>query len=163
MRLMCLVLFLVLGLSGCAAVDAVKSMAAADRIDVYDAQQQAMAAYEDQDNARAEALFKSVLRVAPNDAPTWFYLGNLYARSGQPEQAVEAYEKTLMLDGSNARAWHNLGVVKLRQSRAAFIRSFELTDEANPLHAKAEAVILVMEKIPLSSMRKDGQRSEREP
>lgn len=133
-----------LALSACAALDSVMP----GQNDPYLAQQQAMAAYEDEDNVRAEALFKSVLRVAPNDVPTWFYLGNLHARAQRPKEAAEAYEKVLMLNPNHERAWHNLAVVRLRQSRAAYIRAFELMPPGHPLHARTQAVLEVLSAVP---------------
>lgn len=126
---------------------------AADRENVYDLQRQALAAYEDGENVKAEKLLQALLRTSPNDPLTWFYLGNLYARTDRPDQAVDAYQKSLMLNGGDPRPWHNMGVIRLRQARAAFIQTFDLTHSGDPLHEKAEALIGAMEKIPLDAMR----------
>lgn len=126
---------------------------AADGDSIYDLQRQALVAYDDGENAKAEKLLLALLRVSPNDPLTLFYLGNLYARTHRPDAAVDAYQKSLMLNSGDPRPWHNLGVIRLRQARAAFIQAFELTAPEDPLHGKAEALIKAMEEIPLDAMR----------
>jgi cytochrome c-type biogenesis protein CcmH/NrfG len=87
--------------------------------DVYARQRDAVQAYESGGDARAEMLLQGLLRVSPNDPENWFRLGNLYARTDRPKQAVEAFEHSLMLRTSDARVWHNLAVVRIRQAQAA--------------------------------------------
>lgn len=135
-------------LAGCSALPV-----GGERENVYGLQRDALAAYEGDENAKAETLFLALLRTAPNDAVSWFYLGNLYARTERPEQAVEAYQKSLLLNSADPRPWHNLGVIRLRQARAAFIQAFDLTRPEDALHGKVEALIESMEKIPVDAMR----------
>ena len=125
-----------------------------ERESVYNLQRDALAAYEGDENAKAENLFLALLRTAPNDAVSWFYLGNLYARTDRPDQAVEAYQKSLLLNSADPRPWHNLGVIRLRQARAAFIQAFDLTRPEDVLHGKVEDLIEAMEKLPTDAMRK---------
>jgi tetratricopeptide (TPR) repeat protein len=129
--------------------------------DVYDLQRQAIAAYDDGEDAKAERVLMALLRTSPNDSLSWFYLGNLYARTDRPDQAVEAYQKSLMLNNGDPRAWHNMGVIRLRQARAAFIQAYDLTQPEDPLHGKAELLINAMEKIPLDAMREKPAAPER--
>jgi predicted Zn-dependent protease len=136
-----------LSLGGCAMLPGTTG-------NLYETRREAQAAYEGNENERAEKLLLGLTRAVPNDADTWFYLGNLYARTNRPEQAVQAYQKTLMLNSGDARAWHNLGVVRLRQGWAAFIQAYDLTVPGNPLHARADAIIGAMEKIPLEGMKR---------
>lgn len=143
-----------LALAGCALLPT-----AEDRMDAYDLQHQTLLAYDNDENAKAEKLLHALLRASPNDALAWFYLGNVYARTARPEQAVEAYQKSLLLNGGDPRPWHNMGVIRLRQARAAFIQSFDLTNPDDPLHGKAEAVIGAMEAIPLDTMREKAAQA----
>lgn len=125
---------------------------------IYDLRREAQMAYGGSEDERAEKLLLALSRAAPNDPDTWFYLGNLYARTGRPEQAVEAYQKSLMINRNDPRAWHNIGVVKLREAWAAFIQAFNASTPDNPLHGKVEALIGAMEKIPLEGLsRKPAQ------
>lgn len=137
-----------LALAGCSLLPA-----AEHRMDAYDLQQQTLLAYDSDENAKAEKLLQALLRTSPNDPLAWFYLGNVYARTARPDQAVEAYQKSLLLNSGDPRPWHNMGVIRLRQARAAFIQTFDLTNPDDPLHGKAEAVIGAMETIPLDAMR----------
>lgn len=138
----------VIVLAGCSVLPL-----AGDREDVYDLHNRALSAYDGDENAKAEGLLQALLRTAPNDPVTWFYLGNIYARTDRPEQAVEAYQKSLMLHGGDPRPWHNMGVIRLRQARAAFIQAFELTGPDDPLHGRVESLIRDMEGINLDAMR----------
>lgn len=126
---------------------------ALDKENAYELQRQALVAYDDGENAKAERMLQAVLRVSPNDPLTLFYLGNLYARTDRPDQAMETYQKSLMLNPTDPRPWHNMGVIRLRQARAAFIQTFDLTRPEDPLHGRVEALIGAMEKIPLDAMR----------
>ncbi|WP_269532030.1 tetratricopeptide repeat protein [Chitinimonas sp. BJYL2] len=101
----------------------------------------AEAAYQDGDDVRSEKLLQALLRTAPNDAETWFRLANLYARSDRPEQATEAYQRSLMLNPADSRAWHNLAVVRLRQAQAALTQAHATAGEDDTLRAKTAAMI----------------------
>jgi cytochrome c-type biogenesis protein CcmH/NrfG len=120
--------------------------------DVYAQRSEAQIAYEGQQDDRAETLLVGLTRSAPSDPDTWFTLGNLYARTGRPEQAVAAYQKALMLNSTDARVWHNLGVVRTREAWAAFIQSYALVKDNDPLAPKIESIIEAMEKIPLEGL-----------
>ncbi len=85
------------------------------------------------DVAKAEALYKAVLRNTPNDADAWYRLGNLYANNNRPAEAAIAYERTLVADNSHARAWHNLAIIRLRQSYAALLQAQITVNEEDPL------------------------------
>lgn len=120
--------------------------------DIYDMRRQAQVAYAAEEDQRSEALFLGLARAAPNDPETWFYLGNLYARTNRPVQAIEAYEKSLMLKSVDPRPWHNIGVVRIRQAWAAFIQAEALGDPNDPLRGKLHELISAMEKLPLDGL-----------
>jgi predicted Zn-dependent protease len=137
-----LLLFL---LSGCSALHQKPN-------DIYALREQAQAAYAGEQDDKAEKLLLGLAREAPNEPETWFTLGNLYARSNRPEQAVAAYQKALMLNSTDARVWHNLGVVRVRQAWASFIQSYALVKGDDPLRNKLDKLIDAMEKIPLEGL-----------
>ena len=83
--------------------------------------------------AKAEALYKAVLRQTPNDTETWYRLGNLYANNNHPAEAAIAYERTLVSDNNHVRAWHNLAIIRLRQSYAAMLQASIVVDPQDPL------------------------------
>lgn len=119
---------------------------------LYDMRRDAQVAYAGGQDERAEKLLIGLTRAVPNDAEAWFYLGNLYARTNRPEQATQAYQKSLMLNSGDARAWHNIGVVRVREAWAAFIQAHNLSKTDDPLYAKLESLISAMEKIPLDGL-----------
>ncbi len=144
-------LCLVTLLNGCA-------MLPAPNANLYEMHRDAQLAYDGDQDVRAEKLFLGLSRAAPNDPETWFYLGNLYARTNRPEQAAEAYQKSLMLKGDQAKVWHNIGVVRVREAWAALIQAYSLTPLDDPLHARLEGLISAMEKIPLDGLKR-GEKS----
>lgn len=133
---------LLTALGGCA-------MIASNPNDIYALHQKAQAAYVAEQDDQAETLLLGLARAAPNEPQTWFYLGNLYARTNRPERAIAAYEKALMLNSTDARVWHNVGVVRTRQAWAAFIQAHALTSPKDPLYARLESLIDAMKDIPL--------------
>jgi cytochrome c-type biogenesis protein CcmH/NrfG len=130
------------------------SMLPSQKSDVYALHDEAQIAYIGEQDDRAEKLLLGLSRAAPSDPETWFYLGNLYARTNRPEQAVDAYQKSLLLNSTDPRVWHNLGVVRVREAWAAFIQAENLAKSDDPLHAKLTSLIGAMEKIPLDGMDK---------
>lgn len=97
--------------------------------------------------AEAESLYKAVLRRMPNDADTWFRLGNLYANNNRAAEAAIAYERTLVADNGHIRAWHNLGVIRLRQSYASFLQAQALSDEDNALTERIDNTLDQLSKL----------------
>lgn len=139
-------IFLMAGLSGCA-------LTSSNPNNIYELHKKAQSAYVAEQDDQAEILLIGLARAAPNDPQTWFYLGNLYARTNRPEQAIAAYEKALMLNSTDARVWHNVGVVRTRQAWAAFIQAHALTAPKDPLYARLEALIESMKDIPLDGFK----------
>ncbi|PKM03863.1 MAG: hypothetical protein CVV16_07325 [Gammaproteobacteria bacterium HGW-Gammaproteobacteria-6] len=86
-------------------------------------QQQAEAAYAQGNMTQALNSYRVLLGEIPDDNTIWFRLGNIYARLDQPQDAVAAYQQVLQRDALHAKAWHNLGVMLLRQAQEAFSRS----------------------------------------
>jgi cytochrome c-type biogenesis protein CcmH/NrfG len=119
--------------------------------DLVKMQQDAQAAFDSGENARAEALYKGLARAMPNDAETWLRLGNLYARTDNADQAVNAYLTSLALNGADPRAWHNLGVVRLRQAWASLLRANTLTAPPEPIYVMSADLIHALEKMPYLS------------
>jgi predicted Zn-dependent protease len=140
-----LLLSLALLSSGCSALHQQPN-------DIYALREKAQAAYVGEQDDKAERLLLGLAREAPNEPETWFTLGNLYARTNRPDQAVDAYQKALMLNSTDAKVWHNLGVVRVRQAWASFIQSYALIKGDDALRAKLDGLIDAMEKLPLEGL-----------
>jgi tetratricopeptide (TPR) repeat protein len=135
--------------AGCAAGRSDEAAPLDPDADLITINREAELAYESGESAKAEALYKSLVRRMPNDGETWFRLGNLYARNNLADQAANAYQKALMANNADARAWHNLGVVRLRQAWASMLLAHDHLKPGMPLYASVEAVLKQLEKIPL--------------
>lgn len=144
-------LLLTLGVLGCASTVGEIKRAFDDDPDLISINHQAQLAYESGEVAKAEALYKSLVRRMPSDSEAWLRLGNLYARNNRPDEAANAYQRALLADTSEARAWYNLGVVRLRQAWAAFLQAQAQTpitpNEA--LTTQTESTLEHLGKLPL--------------
>jgi len=116
--------------------------------DLMSINQEAQLAYEGGETAKAETLYRSLARRMPNDAETWLRLGNLYARSNRPDEAASAYHHALMADNAEARAWHNLGVVRLRQAWASLLQAQATVKPDNGLAPKIDSLLEYLSKLP---------------
>lgn len=116
-------------------------------------QNSALLAYEEGEDAKAEALFVGLLKIAPNDAETLLRLGNLYARSGRPEHAADAYQRALLLTPGDERLWYNLGVIRQRQAHAAYIQAEQLSKPGDEVNRKSE--LLIKQLAPLQERKED--------
>lgn len=143
----------------CGACSILPQALQASQGNLYDMRRDAQLAYAAEEDNRAEKLLQGLARAAPNEPENWFYLGNLYARNNRPEEAVVAYQKALMLNSTDARVWHNLGVVRTREAWAAFIQAHNLAKD-DPLRIKLEALIDTMEKLPLDGLKREVRVSQ---
>jgi hypothetical protein len=125
-------LFTVL-LAGCGIVPSTKT--STQRLTyVLTTQQQANAAYQSGDMEHAAALYLQLTKMIPQEADYWYMLGNAYVRTQQPDQAVQAYQQAIARNPNHARAWHNLGIVRMRQAMAAFVSSASTAKAEDPMH-----------------------------
>ncbi|WP_065188331.1 tetratricopeptide repeat protein [Shewanella woodyi] len=74
-------------------------------------------AYHEARLSDAETLYLAISISNPDYKESWFKLGNIYARQGRLIAAIESFERVLSLDQQDGRAWYNLAIVKLNQSR----------------------------------------------
>lgn len=110
-------------------------------------QQHAQAAYAQGNLAQAQEDYLKLTRILPNDEDTWFHLGNVYARIGQPELAVHAYRHVLQHNAAHAKAWHNLGIVLMQQAEAALAQSARHARGNKPLRDASLAMAHQLDKL----------------
>lgn len=91
-------------------------------VDVAAARRDGEAAYAAGDWRLAESHYRTLVKAIPQDAELWFRLANIYARTEQPDLAVQAYREALVRDGDLAKAWFNMGVVHLREAANSFMK-----------------------------------------
>lgn len=114
------ILLLIVMLGGCASLSDSTGVRK-----VLIRQQQADVAYEQGNWTEALIAYHDLLRDLPDDDEIWFRIGNSHARLDQSHDAIDAYRHVLMHDASHAKAWHNTGLMLMRQAQDAFIRSAE--------------------------------------
>ncbi len=105
-------------LAGCATSTPARPAAAGDLVEM---ERMAEQAYARGDFARASDLYAGVVEAMPDQAEYWYRLGNAYARQGLHQEAALSYRQSLALDASNARGWHNLGMMHLRLANESFL------------------------------------------
>jgi Flp pilus assembly protein TadD len=107
-------------LAGCQSMTGKTAVPAA--IDVASARAAGESAYAAADWRGAEPHYRALVTAVPQDAELWFRLGNIYARSDQPDAAVSAYREALVRDADLGKAWFNMGVIQLRQAANSFLK-----------------------------------------
>jgi Flp pilus assembly protein TadD len=101
---------------------------------VLTTQDQADAAYRSNDMQHAAALYLQLTKLVPQEADYWYMLGNSYVRTQQPDEAVQAYQQAISRNPNHTRAWHNLGIVRMRQAVAAFVSSASTSKAGDPMY-----------------------------
>lgn len=76
-------------------------------------------AYESQDWRLAEEGYRELASRIPQDAYAYFRLGNTLAKQARFDEAAQAYQEALVRDAGMAKAYGNLGMVRLLQAEAA--------------------------------------------
>lgn len=139
-RLIFLIL-ITLSLSGCNLLNIQADQPTPELSELADLEKKANEAYENEDWATAEEAYKSLSAQVPRDPQPWFRLGNVYARANNLDAAVAAYKEALIRDHKNSKAWHNLGVIQLRQSANTFLEMQQFTEENDPLSIRARYAV----------------------
>ena len=109
----------------------------AEKIDLAKVSALAAQAYVEKNWPESEKHYATLTRESPGEAEPWFKLGNIYARTFRPELAVKAYRETLVRDPQNIKAWHNLGVIELRQAANTFATLQDLLDPDDAWYKKS--------------------------
>lgn len=141
-------------LSGCAQFGGAGSTppAAPSRLDAGDLtalEKAAEETYSEQDWAASELHFIALTRRVPTAVEPWFKLGNIYARTDRLALAVRAYREVVMREAKHSRAWHNMGVIQLRQAALTFTELEKVAPEDDPLAVRGaklgKAVLQLLE------------------
>ena len=67
----------------------------------------------------------------------WLRTGNTHARLNQPQDAIRCYREALKNDPRLAKAWHNMGIIQLRQAANTFTRMVQHIGPDDPLYPRA--------------------------
>lgn len=100
--------------------------------------QQACAAEEAGDRARAECLYRKVMTVAPEDAAAAFNLANLLRSTGRAVEAEASYRTAVENDPAFAEAWYNLaGLLDDQRRGGEAVRCLEKALKIDPDYTDA--------------------------
>ncbi len=126
----------ILILAGCAGGGAgSRKQSGAGEMDLLQVRQLAEASYAAKNYTESEKHYSLLVRQAPIEAENWFRLGNIYARTNRPEQAVAFYREALVRSPDHAKAWFNMAVLQINQAANSLI---EHQKHANPADPSAE-------------------------
>ena len=137
----CLSLIAVFCLAACNLENLQPTPPAPDPSNIIEVQKKANEAYKKEDWQTAEKEYKYLSQNIKGDAEPWFRLGNVYARTNQLDAAIGAYREALVRDSKNSKAWHNLGIIQLRQATNTFIEMLRYIKEDDPLHNRAKYMV----------------------
>jgi len=104
-------------------------------------EQNASQAYEKEDWATAEREYSKLTEMMPTDSESWFRLGNVYVRLKRPNDALLAYQEALIRDPNHAKAWHNTGIVQLKQATNTFLEMQNHLQPDDPLYQRARQIV----------------------
>jgi len=93
--------------------------------------QQGNAAQEAKNYSQAEAIWRRVIKLDPNNAGAYDNLGNALSDQGKLGEAIAAYRQAIQLDPKSANAYNGLGVAlrkqgKLEEAIAAYRQAIQL-------------------------------------
>lgn len=119
--------------------------------DLLQLQAKASKAYAEGDWRTAEKHFLTLTERVPGEGEFWFRLGNIYARTHRPDEAVTAYKEALLRQHEKSKIWHNMGIIYLRQAANAFTQMLSDMNAQDPLFQRAmvlnEAVLEILNDI----------------
>jgi len=88
-----------------------------------------------QDSVR---LFKHTVAVTTNNHSTYYNLGNVYARQGRLQEALESYRQALRINSDYPDVYNSLGVILFRQGKTTeAIGQYAEALKRNPAYANA--------------------------
>jgi Flp pilus assembly protein TadD len=88
--------------------------------------------------ARAEDVYRDVVRWEPSEARAWFLLGVVFQATGRAEDAIPVLRRSLELRPEHAACWNVLGVSLAQLGRPAEAATcFEQALRIQPDHAEA--------------------------
>lgn len=90
-----------------------QSQVSSDHVDSADTEklyQDGYKAYLYSDYDRAIQMYSAYLKRKPNDDLVWFSLGESYLRAGNPQKAIESYNKAISISSNKALYYKSLAI-----------------------------------------------------
>lgn len=102
----------------------------------FDDEKEASQAYNDGRYDQAIEKYEFLVQEFPKDPTLWFRLANAFAKNGEPEKAINAYQNTLLLDQGHEKAWYNMGVIQMQLALKTFIDMQQNIPPGNPVRER---------------------------
>ena len=140
-RLSPLLLALSLLTSACANLDTKPENTNYARQQLESLRQTAENAYQAEDWQSAVDQYNLILDQYDSDALAWYRYGNANAELGNIDTAISALQTSIELNPENIEAWHNLGILHLRNATTTFIGMQKHAPANDPLARRGRFVV----------------------
>ena len=94
---------------------------AAPIVDLMAMRRDAATLYKNGDFTAAAQRYQELTKRVPLESELWFLLGNSHARLGNNNQAVRAYREAVIRKPEYAKAWYNMGILRLMEGTRILI------------------------------------------
>ena len=136
-----LVLVCLFCLGGCNQLGVKKDTEQQPEQDLFELQNRADEAYENDDLLKAEKDYETLIKAMPENAKHWFRLGNIYVRTNRPVAAINLYREAVLRDPTFSKAWFNLSVVQLKQTAYSLNEMLIYVDKEDPMYERARGLL----------------------
>ncbi len=141
-----LVLTILVLQTACAGGPGARDKAVAE-VDLFQVRQAAEASYAAKDYAESEKQYTLLVKKVPVEAENWFRLGNIYARSGRPDQAIAAYREALVRAPDHSKAWFNMAILQLRIAANSLTEMQKNAPPGDPVAERSREVLAQLIKL----------------
>ena len=115
--------------------------AAVEKVDLFQVRQAAEASYAARDYAESEKQYTLLVKKVPVEPENWFRLGNIYARSKRPEQAIAAYREALVRAPDNSKAWFNMAILQLKTAASSLSEMQKNAPPGDPIAERSREIL----------------------
>ena len=110
-------------------------------INVSELQEIANTAYDNESWEDVIKYYNKLTKKIPNDAKSWYRIGNAYAHLNQTKSAINAYQTALAISPNDGMILHNMGITQLQESTKTFVELKKYTSANELLNMRAQLVI----------------------
>ncbi len=119
--------------------------------------------YDAQQYPEAVKYYENSLNISPNATDVRTDLGTAYHLMGQPDKAIEEYDKVLKIDGKHANALFNEGMVKWqdKMDMSGAIAAWKHLLETNPDYPQRDRVQGLIAQAEKHATMKPGSKTDK--
>jgi tetratricopeptide (TPR) repeat protein len=132
---------LLLLLAGCTNNGLHKGASGDGEVDLIHVRQEAEASYAAKNYPEAEKHYTVLVQKVPVEADNWFRLGNIYARTNRPDNAIAAYREALVRDPQNRKAWFNMAILQFNSATNSLKELQKLAEPGDPLTQRGAEIL----------------------